>query len=152
MRFLNVIKSRNGRKIHFEKIEHKIEEICKEHNINLLYLYGSYVQGVAYKLSDIDIGFLGEKRFNLQQTLYLLSRLQDVFEEEAVELVDLSKAPLTLIHRVLKEGRCLYAKSIRIKIEFEIRCEALYFDTQPLRREYFKALERRIKNGTFGYR
>jgi predicted nucleotidyltransferase len=152
MRFLKVIKSRDGEAIDFEEIEPKIREVCRELDIALLYLYGSYALGVAHKLSDLDVGFLPKRTFDLDATLRLLDKLQEIFEEEAVDLVDLSKAPLTLIHRVLKEGRCLYGKDLRTKIEFETRQETLYWDTEPLRRDYFKGLERRIKDGTFGYR
>jgi len=118
----------------------------------LLYLFGSYALGYANRLSDLDIAFLPKEEFNLDKTLNLLAELQTIFQEEAIDLVDLSKAPLTLIHRVLKEGRCLYACNLRKKIEFESKNETLYYDTAPLRKDYFSALERRIKNGTFGYR
>ncbi len=152
MRFLKVLKSREGKPVNFEKTELKIKDIAERLNILLLYIFGSYASNNAGKLSDLDIAFLAERKFNLDDTLLLTNELQDVFEEEAIDLVDLSKAPLTLIHRVFKEGKCLYARDLRTKIEFESKKENLYYDTEPLRKEYFDALKRRINNGTYGHR
>lgn len=73
-----------------------------------------------------------------------------MFGEEAIDIVDLKEVSLPLIHRIIKEGKCLYAKNLRTRIEFEMTKETLYFDTLPLRRQYFKILIRRIKDGSFG--
>lgn len=152
MKFLKTLKSRNGKEINFSKLGPEIEELCVEFRIKLMYIFGSYAFGKAGKLSDLDIAYLPERKFSLDKTIELISKLQNIFDEEAVDIVDLNSAPLTLIHRVLKVGRCVYAEDLRTKVEFEMRAESLYFDTEPLRREYFEVLLRRIKDGTFGYR
>lgn len=152
MRFIRVLKSRNGKRIDFEKIEPEMEKIAKRFDILLIYLYGSYATNSAGKLSDLDIAFLPAREFDLDNTLDLLDDLQDTFEEEAIDLINLNQVPLILIHRVFKEGRCLYAHDLRTRIEFEVRKEHLYYDTAPLRKLYFNALKRRIQNGTYGYR
>jgi predicted nucleotidyltransferase len=152
VKFLKVLKSRNGKPIEFDRIKDEVGEICREFGVSLLYVFGSYATGTAYKLSDLDIGFLSKDRLNLDRFLKLLGRFQEIFGDEAVDLVDLSKVPLTLIHRVIKEGRCLYAQEHSKRIEFEVRNESIYYDIEPLRREYFEALTRRIKDGSFGCR
>jgi len=152
MRFFKVMKSRNGNGIDFDKVKPEVSAVCKELNIVLLYLFGSYATGKAYRLSDLDIGFLPHKKLDLGKVLSLSGKLQDIFEEEGIDLVDLSRAPITLVHRVIKEGRCLYASDPKRRIEFEVKNEAFYYDTEPLRKEYFSALERRVMDGTFGYR
>ena len=53
---------------------------------------------------------------------------------------------------MLKEGKCLYARDLRAKIEHESRWETLYLDAEPLRREHFEALRKRLENGSFGDR
>jgi uncharacterized protein len=152
MRFIKTLKSRNGRLLDFTGIQAKAGSIAKNFNLSLLYLYGSYAGGIPSKLSDIDAGFLACEKFAFEKYALLLGELQDVFEEEAVDLVDLSRAPLTLIHRIFKYGRCLYAVSLSEKIEFEMKMESLYFDAAPLRLEYENSLIRRIQNGAFGHR
>lgn len=152
MKFINTLKSRNGRPVDFEEVEFGIEDICKRFNILLLYIFGSYASSGADKLSDLDIAYLPARKLDLDKTLDLLSELQDIFEEEAIDFVDINTAPLALTHRILRDGKCLYASSLAIKIEFEMKREHLYYDTIPLRREYFEAMKRRIENGSFGYR
>ena len=152
MKFIRTLKSRNGKPVDFVAIESEIENICQEFGILLFYVFGSYAQSFANKLSDLDIAFLSREKFDLHQLLEFLSKLQDIFEEEAVDLIDLRESPPALTHRVLKEGKCMYAKSLQEKIEFEIKNESLYFDMQTLRNEHFISLRRRIENGTFGYR
>lgn len=152
MRFIRVKKSREGKPIDFNRIEPEIEKLAEKFKLKLVYIYGSYAFNSAGKLSDVDIAILGEDKLNLDKELALLESLQEIFEDEAVDLVDLSKVPLTLVHRILKEGKCIFASDLSTKIDFEVRNEHLYYDTQPLREEYFKSLKRRIKDGTFGSR
>lgn len=152
MRFLRVLKSREGRPIDFNNVEAPIEALCHKYGLLLLYVFGSYARAEAGKLSDLDIAILPETGFPSHDLVDIIADLQDLFQEEAIDLVDLREAPLTLIHQVLKKGKCLYARDLATKIEHEVRWEKLYFDTEPLRRERFAALERRLRDGTFGRR
>ncbi|MCM8804541.1 MAG: nucleotidyltransferase domain-containing protein [Candidatus Omnitrophica bacterium] len=149
MKFYSVLKSREGRKIDFEKIEKKIEKICKKYKILLFYIYGSYAKRNPTKLSDIDLAYLPQFDLSYEKEIELKDELEDIFEDEAIDIVNLKKIPLTLIHRILKEGRCLYAKNLKIKIGFEIEKESRYFDTYWMRKEYFDKMLEKIENGTF---
>jgi len=149
MRFYSVLKSREGRKIDFEKIEKEIENVCKEFKIKLFYIYGSYAKGNPTKLSDIDVAYLPEKEINFDDEIKLIEKLEEIFEDEGIDIVNLKKAPLTLIHRILKEGKCLYAENLKIKIEFETKKENEYLDTFWMREEYFEKMMEKIENGTF---
>lgn len=148
MRFYSVLKTRNARPINLGKIEREIEKICRKFNILLLYLYGSYATGKQTKLSDIDIAYLPSKKLSLKEEIDFLKKIEEIFEDEGIDLIDLNKAPLTLIHRVLKEGKCLYAKNLGIKIEFETKKEIEYLDTFWMRKEYFEKMVERIENGS----
>jgi len=152
MRFIDTLTSRNGKVINLNKIDADVTDLAKRLKLSLMYLYGSYASGKAFSLSDLDIAFLANKKFSSGQRLNFMDRLAEIFKEEAIDLVDLRNAPLTLIHRILKEGKCLYARSLSEKIEFETKNEGLYFDAAPIRREYEHALLRRIENGAFGHR
>jgi len=50
MRFYSVLKSREGKKIDFSKIEKEIEKVCNEFKILLLYIYGSYATGKTMEI------------------------------------------------------------------------------------------------------
>lgn len=150
MKFLKVLMTRDGKPINFEKTFSLVEKICKRSRIELLYIFGSYASNTASRLSDLDLAYLSKDKFNLDRILRLIRQFQEVFREEAIDIVDLKEVSLPLIHRIIKGGKCLYAKDLRTRIEFEITKEALYFDTLPLRRQYFKTLIKRIKDGSFG--
>jgi len=147
MRFYSVLKSRQGEKIDFEKIEKEIEKVCNEFNISLFYIYGSYSTGKTGKLSDIDVAYLSEEEFD--RKIDLIEKLEEIFKDEAIDIVDLKKAPLTLIHRILKEGKCLYTKDLKTKIKFETEKENEYFDSYYIRNEYFEKMKEKIENGSF---
>jgi len=149
MKFISVLKSRNGKPIDFNAISDKIEEICRTNNLLLLYIYGSYANDRASHLSDLDLAYLSEEEISWEKESKIINEFIELFEEEAIDLVNLEKVPVTLIHRILKEGKCLYAKDISTKIEFEMTKESMYYDTYPLRKEYFEKMMEKLLNGTF---
>ncbi len=147
MRFIRSLLTRKGKPIDFSLMEKKIETICKKYHLDLFYLFGGYAKGTTTSLSDLDLAFYARRKV---EELDLFVELMNLFGEEAIDLVDLRKAPVALIHRVLKEGKCLYATDVKIKIDFECRMESEYFDTQWMRDEYFEQMIGRIENGTYG--
>lgn len=151
MRFHNVLKTRQGKPINLgnSRIDNKIKKMCLKHHIKLFYIYGSYSVGNPGRLSDLDLAYLSDVQISWEEETKLLEEATEIFEEEAIDLVDLKKVPLTLIHRILKWGKCLYAKDLKTKIDFETRKEDEYFDTEPIRKEYFKNMLERIENGAF---
>lgn len=139
--------TRKGKKIDFPVIEEKISNMCTKFAVDLLYVFGSYASGKMSELSDLDIAFFAKKKID---ELELLAQLQQFFEEEAIDLVNLKDAPAHLVHRVLRDGKCLYASDLKLKIDFESKKESEYFDSQWLREDYFKEMVRRVEDGTYG--
>jgi len=150
--FLTVQQTRAGQPLDFIQVEPLIQQLSEHFRLLLCYVYGSYAANNASTLSDLDIAVLADHELTLKELLDLTERLQIIFQEDAIDLIDLRKVPLTLIHRVLRDGRCLFARDLGTKIEHEMRWETLYFDAEPLRRASFEALEKRLENGTFGHR
>ncbi len=148
MRFLQVWKTRKGKPLNFKALERPIEAICKKFHLDLFYLFGSYASGKAGHLSDVDVAYLSSHKVD---QLKLLPELQKLFAEEAIDLVDLQRAPITLTHQILKKGKCLYAKDLKTKIGFETSRECEYFDTASLREVYFHHMLKRIAHGTYGH-
>lgn len=147
MRFLEVLKSREGKPLNLEDIKRRMANLCEQFGIDLFYIFGSYAGDTPDKLSDVDVAYLAGERVD---ELKLIVELQAIFEDEAIDLVNLKRAPLPLVHRILREGKCLYASSSRRRVDFETRAEAVYWDSRWLREEYFKRMVERIENGTFG--
>lgn len=147
MRFLKVLKSREGKPLDFEEVGKRAAGLCRRFGINLFYIFGSYAGETADKLSDVDVAYLAGGKVD---ELKLIAELQEIFEDEAIDLVNLRRAPPPLVHRILKDGRCLYASSSGARVDFEVIAEAVYWDTKWLREDYLKRMVERIENGTFG--
>jgi predicted nucleotidyltransferase len=152
VKFLNVRQTRAGDPLDFIQVEPFIKQLSEQYRLLLCYIFGSYASGNASTLSDLDIAVLAAHELSPKELLDLTEELQAIFKEEAIDLIDLRQVPLTLVHRVLRDGRCLYARDLGTRIEHEMRWETLYFDAEPLRKESFEALTIRLDNGTFGHR
>ena len=147
MRFIKTDFTRQGKPIRFTLLDEKISRLCTKYKIDLFYVFGSYASNKMNVLSDLDLAYYSLKKIDI---LSLLGDLQTLFQEEAIDLVDLRKAPSHLIHRIFRDGKCLFASSLRLKIDFETEKEGEYFDSAWMRQEYFTAMEGRIEYGTYG--
>lgn len=128
-----------------------MRKICEKHSLALAYLFGSYAGGTPGILSDVDIAFLGDSKLDWRTLAHISGELAEHLEDDAIDLVDLRRAPDHLAHRILRDGLCLYARSLSTRLDYEVAVEMRYGDAEPLRREYLRALERRIEDGTFGH-
>jgi hypothetical protein len=66
---------------------------------------------------------------------YTLERLLG----KPVDLVILNRAPLDLIHRVLRDGVLVYDSDPSSRIRFEVQARNTYFDLLPYLRQYRRA-------------
>jgi len=93
------------------------------------YLFGSYVTKLQNEMSDIDLAVYVGGEFSLIEQGSLISRLE-ILTGCDVDLVILNQSPLLLRFQVVREGRLLYSRDERARIQFEARVMSLYFDQQ----------------------
>lgn len=108
------------------------------------YLFGSVARGVSGSRSDVDVAILYADEppatldgLGLDMAGVLESRLR-----HPVDLVILNRAPVDLVHRVLRDGLLVYEGDRSARIRFELRARNEYFDLLPYLREYRRALSR----------
>jgi len=79
--------------------------IEKDQNVLLAYVFGSFAREYTTPLSDIDIAVL-LKENSLINFANTWSNIATAFgmSEDKIDLLDLSKAPISLKHKVIKEG------------------------------------------------
>jgi len=118
----------------------------KDKRIISAYLFGSCVEGLTHKRSDIDLAILLDpnKNFNLDDLLDLEVKITLALKTEKYDLVIANKASLILKFRIL-QGRIIYNDNDDLRCEFEERTMQEYYDFLPrlneFNHEYFYALK-----------
>ncbi len=124
--------------------------IFKRMGIQTIYLFGSAAQDKMYKLSDVDIGvvFIDPKRYK-NNTLDVYLKIYDIFVDvlprdylqcrfelggHEFDIVFLQFAPIALQFEAIKNGKILYKKDRRERLNYEEyvlkrSCDLKYFHT-----------------------
>lgn len=121
----------------------------KAMGIELVYLFGSYAEGVNHPLSDVDIGIVFAENFTVPEDLQaiynqLYDIFTDVFPEKNVDIVFLQRAGLELSFDAIAHGKVLFESSEGKRFDFEERITILYADFKPLLDEFNQAVINRI--------
>ena len=121
------------------------------------FIFGSYAAGRPRPTSDVDVAILLStpiRETYLEKRLSLMAEIAIVIGTDNLDVLILNEAPASLAYRVLKEGQLLYLKKGAEKqlVKFKAQTFDRYCDYQPVQRFFSAALERRIKEGSFGGR
>ncbi len=109
----------------------KVAEVLSEADVAFAYLFGSRATERHHASSDADIAIKVERPLGLLEEAALADRLARALDVPSVDLVDLDRAPLRLKGRILQEGRLLFSKDDRARVDFEVRMRSEYFDFLP---------------------
>ncbi|MCD6671533.1 MAG: nucleotidyltransferase domain-containing protein [Burkholderiaceae bacterium] len=108
------------------------------------WLFGSVARGNARPDSDIDIAVLLER--DPPPTLDASATAMGGDVEAAtglpVDLVILNRAPVDLIHRVLRDGVLLVEHDRDARVRFEVKARNEFFDLKPHLDRYRRVAER----------
>ena len=105
----------------------------RQDGISCAWLFGSAARGEARADSDLDIACL----FEADPPHTLAGLHLDLADElsaaasRPVDLVVLNRAPVDLIHRVLRDGILLLDRNPSARIRFVVRTRNEYFDLLP---------------------
>lgn len=122
----------------------------KELGIDVVYLFGSYAEGVFSPLSDVDIGIIFEGKrvpqgaqagavYNILYDIFT-----DVFPGKNVDIVFLQKATLELCFDVISHGKPIYESSKEKRFDFEERISLMYADFKVSLLDFNRAILSRI--------
>lgn len=103
------------------------------------YLFGSAARGEDRPGSDVDVAVLfrdDPPRTLAGLHLDLADRLTGALGGRRVDLVVLNRAPVDLVHGVLRDGVLLLDRDRSRRIRFEVRARNEYFDLLPHLRRY----------------
>ncbi len=102
------------------------------------YLFGSVARGTDTAKSDVDIAIL--YRVDPPSTLDSLALRREGGSKggagNARSSSSLNRAPVDLVHRVLRDGQILLDRDRGARIRFEVKARNEYFDLLPILRRY----------------
>lgn len=137
-----------------ELVRKLVEYMAGQEDVLAGYLFGSHATGQARPDSDVDVAVLLSEADDVERFdrgLRLGSEVSDVCGCEA-DLVVLQDAPSVLQFQILKNGRLVYERDRRARVEFEVQAGKIYADLEP-HREYFRqALFKEIREVGLGGR
>lgn len=125
----------------------------KEKDVIALYVFGSHAENRARPDSDFDMAVVVEDRAKKDE-FYFLEKFKHLIiplpSNSHLTVVDLQSSPL-LLQRIVKTGVLFYNKSKQDEAVFRAQVALRYFDTAHLREIQNLYLDKRFKEGTYGY-
>lgn len=125
--------------------------LAKEPNVLAAYLFGSKAMGKARPDSDMDLAIVVKDRTKKEE-FYFLKRISHLpFSNLDITVVDLQNSSTLFLHQIIKNGFPIYKKSEKERVIFESQAASRFFDSQYLRSIQDFYLEKRLKEGSYGY-
>ena len=123
-----------------------VQDFCeKNRNILIAYLFGSYADGTAHQRSDLDLAFLFNEPVDLRTEIALQVKLSEVTGIEAIDLLNLNKAPLYLQFKVITTGRLIYEVDPDQTSDFLENLFNRYHDREFRYKMFFKEWDEGLK-------
>ncbi len=127
------------------KVSNFTEERLKKYKVGVVYLFGSAVEGVLGKGSDLDFGVVLVEHQPLSKSLKIYNQLFELFsrefeEDREIDIVFLQRASLSLQFEVINYGRVIFEISPEFRVNFEEEIIRNYLDFAPFLEEYDKVV------------
>jgi predicted nucleotidyltransferase len=127
---------RTGR-LNIEEIRYRLAPLFNEEGLRLILLFGSVASGREYRGSDVDLGFLFDRPFDI---LVLTNRVIQLLRTDRVDVVDLSRASPLLKYSAIRQGRVVFEQTPGLFNIFQSLTFRIYVDTKKLRDAQEKAI------------
>ncbi|KUO49323.1 MAG: DNA polymerase subunit beta [Desulfitibacter sp. BRH_c19] len=106
-------------KLDKNKIESIINYLLEKVDPYLIILFGSVAKGYMRADSDVDLGFLSDKKLDNYEIFLIAQGLADILGRE-VDLVDLDQASTVFQAQVISSGKVIYCNNEKRRKLFEI--------------------------------
>ena len=106
--------------------------LARDPRVLLVYVFCSAVAPDRPEARDVDLAVLTNAALSFDDLMRLRADLVDV-TRAPIDLVSLNDASIVLAHEVADSGRCLYARTPEIEVDFVTRARARYWDFKPYR-------------------
>jgi predicted nucleotidyltransferase len=100
-------------------IDKIVDFLIKNINPYLIYLFGSSINGIFRKDSDIDIAFMSDEEITDYQVFMMAQELADMLKRE-VDLINLKNASTVFKAQILGKGERIYCSDNERRMYFEM--------------------------------
>lgn len=129
----------------------RLAPVFRKYRVRFAYLWGSRVRGRARPSSDVDLAVsLPIAPRALDPFLDLCSAICASLGRDDVDVTLLEDANLEIRFLVQHTGRLIHEADPAARAEFEHTTRLRYWDEAVRLRRYDAAMERRLREGTFG--
>lgn len=115
-----------------ELLSEKFKELAVKNGLVLGVLFGSQATGKIHSQSDIDVGFIADRRLRLREIAEIQENLMVATGYGNIEMVDLKNVPPLLLKQIADEGILLYEKESGDFDRLKIYGIKLYMEAKPL--------------------
>lgn len=127
------------------KFNQKQIDVFKKLGVVAIYIFGSQVQGLAHKMSDVDIGIIfdkPEKYKNKTMDAYseFYSIFTDVFPGKDVDIVFLQLVSPALQFRAVRDGKIIYEADQEQQLNYRESVFKKYLDLRHLYNMRYQAI------------
>ena len=127
------------------KFNQKQIDTFKELGVVAIYIFGSQAQGLAHKMSDVDIGIIfdnPEKYKNKTMDAYseFYSIFTDVFPGKDVDIVFLQLVSPALQFRAVRDGQIIYEADQERQLNYRENVFKKYLDLRHLYTMRYQAI------------
>ncbi|MCX7950413.1 MAG: nucleotidyltransferase domain-containing protein [Clostridiales bacterium] len=92
------------------KISQLVEYFKQREEINTVFIIGSYGTEFQREDSDIDFAILYNCNIDIFTEMEIEAKISEIIRFDNIDLVNLSKAPITLQKKAVNEGRQIYVR------------------------------------------
>lgn len=93
-----------------DKLSHLIEYFKAVDKIDAVYIIGSYGTEFQSEDSDIDFAVLFNKNIDFFEEMEIAAKISEIIRFDNIDLINLTKASITLQKKAVNEGREIYVK------------------------------------------
>lgn len=130
-----------------ESIKPRVQKVCRDYDVIVAYLHGSFTEGKQHPESDIDIAVYF-KEYSLKKLLEVSRRIHEEIDlDREIDITALNKADPRFQFRVIQKGNILYQTDPKERADIEVMIDRKYHDIKHHLEEHWEERKKKVIEG-----